>query len=218
MKRIALIHTVRSVLDSFEGLLRSTLSEPVLIHNLLDDFLATDPAVLGVFTDTNMERLAGDLRNAELTGADLIVVTCSTLTPAVDELRGNLRVPVVAIDDALCRKAASLGPRILVVATARSTLAPTTAKIVQEASDSGVQVELRTILLEEALSALKAGEGERHDAILEEAAKEIRDTDVVVLAQASMARAEGRVAEACGLPVLSSPSLCAAEVKRFLEG
>ncbi|GAB1482236.1 hypothetical protein MASR2M78_10510 [Treponema sp.] len=91
MKRIALIHTVRSVLDSFEGLLRSALSEQVLIHNLLDDFLATDPALRGLFTDTNKERLAGDLRNAELTGADLIVVTCSTLTPAVAELRRSMR-------------------------------------------------------------------------------------------------------------------------------
>ncbi|GAB1482237.1 hypothetical protein MASR2M78_10520 [Treponema sp.] len=104
------------------------------------------------------------------------------------------------------------------MATARSTLAPTTAKIAQEAADAGFQIELRTILLEEALSALKAGEGDRHDRILEDAAREIGDLDVVVLAQASMARAERRVAEACGVPVLSSPGLCVAEVKQFLEG
>lgn len=218
MKRVALIHTVRSVLDSFEPLLLRTLAKPVLVHNILDDFLATDPAATGRFSDTNKRRLANDLANAELTGADLIVVTCSTLTPAVAELRRGMKVPVLAIDDALCRRALDFGPRILVMATARSTLEPTAAKIRQEAAAAGRRVRIDTLLREEALAALKAGEGERHDAILKEAVREIGEADVVVLAQASMARAEEIVAAASGKPVLSSPALCAAEAKRFLEG
>jgi len=217
LKRIALIHTVRSVLEGFEPQLRQALSGPVLIHNIFDDFLATDPAVLGFFSDVNKRRLANDLENAALTGADLVIVTCSTLTPAVAELRGSVGVPVLAIDDAMCRLAVTHGPRILVMATARSTLEPTTAKIREEAGKAGVPAEIRTVLREKALAALKAGDAEGHDAILEEAAREIRDADVVVLAQASMARAAGRVAAACGVPVLASPGLCVAEAKRLLE-
>lgn len=216
MKRVALIHTVRSVLDGFEPQLREALSGPVLIHNIFDDFLATDPAVLGFFSDVNKRRLANDLANAELTGADLIVVTCSTLTPAVEELRTAMNVPVLAIDDAMCRKAVGYGSRVLVMATARSTLEPTTAKIRDEAAKAGVTVDMRTLLREKALAALKAGDGEAHDRILEEAAGEIGGADAVVLAQASMARAEARIAAACGLPVLTSPSLCIAEAKRLL--
>lgn len=218
MKRVALIHTVRSVLDTFEPLLLRTLTKPVLVHNILDDFLATDPAATGRFSETNERRLANNLANAELTGADLIVVTCSTLTPAVAELRRGMRPPVLAIDDELCRQAAAHGPRIAVLATARSTLEPTTAKLREEAAAAGLTVEIRIILREEALAALKAGDGGRHDAILKEAAQEIGEVDVVVLAQASMARAEEIVAAACGKPVLSSPALCAAEAKRLLEG
>ncbi len=216
MKRIALIHTVRSVLDSFEALLRAALPEPVLVHNILDDFLATDAAEKGVFTETNVARLAADLKNAELTGADFIIVTCSTLTPAVTKLREVVKVPVLAIDDELCRRAVDHGKRILVMATAASTVEPTTSKIRAEAEAAGKTVTIETLLVVEALVALKGGDPGTHDRLLAEAAAAVRDADVIVLAQASMARAEGLVAAASKLPVLSSPALCVADAARTL--
>ena len=43
MKRVACIHTVFSVIESFTGQLRAGLGADVKIHTLYDDFLATDP-------------------------------------------------------------------------------------------------------------------------------------------------------------------------------
>ena len=40
------------------------------------------------------------MKAQELTGADIIVTTCSTLTPAVELIRPFIQVPVIAIDDA----------------------------------------------------------------------------------------------------------------------
>lgn len=217
MRRIALIHTVRSVLESFEPMLRDAVSEDLLIHNILDDFLASDPAVTGLFSDVNKTRLTNDLKNAELTGADIIVVTCSTLTPAVTELRPTAAVPLIAIDDAMCRLAVTYGPRVTMMATARSTVEPTCMKILAEARAAGVEIELETVVVEEALAALKQGAAERHDTLLGEAAANITGRDVVVLAQASMARARGHVAAACGLPVLVSPASCLDEIRVTLS-
>ncbi len=84
------------------------LSEEVKIYNLLDDYLAIHPNEVGEFTKNNKDRLYNDLVNAELTGADLIVVTCSTLTPFVEQFRQHLSVPVIAIDDAMGKKAVTL--------------------------------------------------------------------------------------------------------------
>ena len=100
MKRIALIHTVKSVAVSFEEMLRKGVGCEVKVHNLWDDFLADNPNETGEFTADNRNRLFLDIKAQELTGADLIATTCSTLTPAVEMIRPFIKVPVIAIWDA----------------------------------------------------------------------------------------------------------------------
>ena len=53
MKSIALIHTVKTVANSFEQQLKDYVGEPVKIHNLWDDFLANNPNEIGEFTIEN---------------------------------------------------------------------------------------------------------------------------------------------------------------------
>ena len=105
MKRIACIHTVYSVIESFTQQLRDGIPGDILIHTLYDDFLATDPAMTGKFSAINHQRLRLDMQAQALTGADVIVVSCSTLSPSVRLLRGEFNVPVVAIDDAMVNAA-----------------------------------------------------------------------------------------------------------------
>ena len=81
MKRIAMVHTVRPVLASFPELLEKVVGEKLKIHNLLDDFLANDPAETGVFSLENRNRLFNDIRRVSLPSPILSWWTCSTLTP-----------------------------------------------------------------------------------------------------------------------------------------
>ena len=118
MKSIALIHTVKSVASGFDDSLRNYLGYEVKIHNLWDDFLANNPNEIGEFTIQNRNRLFCDMKAQELTGADIIVTTCSTLTPAVELIRPFIQVPVIAIDDAMARRSVLYGKRIMVMATA----------------------------------------------------------------------------------------------------
>ena len=53
------------------------------------------------FTIENRCRLYNDIKSAEMAGADMIVVTCSTLTPVVNMIRPFIKVPLIAIDDAM---------------------------------------------------------------------------------------------------------------------
>ena len=217
MKSIALIHTVKSVANTFDEKVRDVLSEEVKIYNLLDDYLAIHPNEVGEFTKNNKDRLYNDLVNAELTGADLIVVTCSTLTPVVEEIRPFLSVPVIAIDDAMGKKAVTMGSRILVFATAESTVAPTLSKLKKEAVAKGEEISFSALVSGEAFKALKKSDMKHHDALLMKHAQEIKDVDCIVLAQASMAHLEDEISKITGIPVISSPKLCLEEIRAFIE-
>lgn len=217
MKRIALIHTVKSVLNSFEGLLREAMGDELLISNTLDDFLASDAAVRGEFSVDNQNRLFYLLKAEELTGADLIVVTCSTLTPTVTALRGLIKTPVIAIDDAMTRLAVQSGEKITIMATAQSTVEPTRQKLLHDAAQIDKVVSISVIVREEALTALKAGDSDTHDRLVKQAALDIKNQDVIILAQASMGHLEEDIKRICGCTVLSSPRLCVAQVKEFLS-
>ena len=217
MKSIALIHTVKTVANSFEQKLKDYVGEPVKIHNLWDDFLANNPNEIGEFTIENRCRLYNDIKSAEMTGADMIVVTCSTLTPVVNMIRPFVRVPLMAIDDAMGRKAVTCGERILVLATAGSTEGPMREKLNAEAAKLGKSIQIDFQANAEAFQAMKAVQMERHDAILLDMAKNISGYDCVVLAQASMAHLDQKIEAICKIPVLSSPGLCMEQVKETLK-
>ena len=217
MKRIACIHTVYSVIESFTQQLREGIPGDYVIHTLYDDFLATDPAMIGKFSSINHQRLRLDMQAQALTGADVIVVSCSTLSPSVRLLRGEFNVPVVAIDDAMMEEAVLAGSRIGLLATANSTVEPSASALRAAAQAAGREIDLQIICREEAIRALKAGDQATHDRMVLEMAGELKDRDVIVLAQASMAHMEAAVAERTGIPVLSSPKRCIAQVREILE-
>lgn len=218
MRRIACIHTVYSVISDFTAQLRRAVGDDVKIHTLYDDFLATDPADTGRFSAINHARLRLDMQAQALTGADILVVSCSTLSPSVRLLRPEFNVPVVAIDDAMVREAVEKGSRIGLLATANSTVAPSHSALLAAAEAAGRDVDVQVICDEDAIRALKAGDKERHDAMVLEMAKRFEDRDVIVLAQASMAHMEGPVSEETGVVTLSSPARCIAQIQGVLEG
>lgn len=218
MKRVACIHTVYSVIADFTAQLRAALGEDVKIHTLYDDFLATDPADTGKFSAINHNRLRLDMQAQAQTGADILVVSCSTLSPSVRLLRPEFNVPVVAIDDAMVNEAVALGSRIGLLATANSTVRPSHSALLAAAKAAGKDVDVQVICDEDAIRALKAGDRATHDRRVLEMADRLADRDVIVLAQASMAHMEAAVAEHTGVTTLSSPGRCIAQIKGILEG
>jgi Asp/Glu/hydantoin racemase len=77
------------------------------------------------------------------------------------------------------------------------------------ARDQKRDVQVEGLLVEGAFQALSAGKREEHDRLVREAAVALATrSDVIVLAQASMAHLEEPIAAAAKVPVLSSPRLC----------
>jgi Asp/Glu/hydantoin racemase len=157
---------------------------------------------------------------AEEAGADLIMVTCSSIAPAVDTARKMVNVPVMKVDEPMAEKAVSLATQIGVMATARSTMEPSVKLVEQKAAEAGKKVQIESVLSAEAFDCFLQGDMESHDRIVKNAGSELKGkVGVVVLAQASMGHLADAIQDILGVPVLKSPPLAMdALVQRVKNG
>jgi Asp/Glu/hydantoin racemase len=137
----------------------------------------------------------------------------------VDEAKASVKVPFIRVDEAMADEAVANGKRIGVLATLFTTLKPTADLIAQRAAIAGKQVEVETVLCQGAFEALGAGKTDVHDRVVKENLKGLMErVDVVVLAQASMARVVDQLSAAeRKAPILSSPRFGVLRLKGVLE-
>jgi Asp/Glu/Hydantoin racemase len=211
MPNVVLIHTVESNAGLFGELCAEMMPELPTRH-VVDEGLLQDTVAAGHLTDEVRERFRARAETARAEGADVIMLTCSSVGPAADDLSDLLGVPVLRVDQAMAERAVGLGRRIGVAATLPTTLEPTAALVRRAAEGLGWDAGVTTELASGAFEALKAGRPERHDALVMAALRALAArSDVIVLAQASMARALGGAdaVDVAGrsVPVLTSPRL-----------
>jgi Asp/Glu/hydantoin racemase len=216
-RRVAFVHTVATLVPRFRELSGELLPD-VETFDIVDETLLRDATTEGRVSLDVVRRLVAHLAAAERHGADLVVLTCSSVGDVVDAVRPFATVPLVRIDQAMADEAVARGERIGVLATLRSTLDPTTALVRRAGDAAGRSVEVRDRLADGAFTALRAGDTERHDTLVRDRLAELLGwADVVVLAQASMARVvETLPDEARRTPILSSPRLGMERVRQLL--
>ncbi|HTK10673.1 MAG TPA: aspartate/glutamate racemase family protein [Ktedonobacteraceae bacterium] len=218
-KTVAIIHT-SFVFVNVEPVIKQMFTEilpDVRIINIVDDTLLSDVVEAGEITPGVVQRMTNHVQSAEQANADLIFSACSSLGPALDIAKETAHVPVVKVDEAMAEKAVELGPRIGILATVPTTLAPTEQLILDTARRMNVQVTTTKSLAEGAFALLMGGQREQHNQrVLAQAQKLAQSVDVIVLAQASMAYLAASVEEQIGKPVLSSPRLGVERVREKL--
>jgi len=207
-KTLGLVHTSATLVPVFAQLCKEKLPG-VNVFNIADDSLVKGIIAAGSLTPTIARRVAAYLESAELAGADYIMVTCSSIGPAVEAAAKLIGVPVLRVDQPMADQAATTGKRVGVIATLRTTLEPTADLISRRAALAGKQIELTSRLCEGAFEALMSGQPAVHDAKVAAALQELsQQVDVIVLAQASMARVVDTLApEDKRVPILASPAI-----------
>ena len=217
MKKLALLHTVTFLAD----LLKPKLAQryPGLeFFNLVDESLLKDLLAAGGLTPAIVRRAAGHAFSAREAGAGVILFTCSSTSPAVDLVRPLLEVPILKIDDPMAAKAVSLGNRIGVVCTVKTTQEASRSLIESHAAQAGKKIKVSMALVEEAFKAVLAGDKARHDQLVGEAVARLsRENEVVVLAQASMAHLAPGLSQSLKATVLASPDLCMDALEGLLK-
>ena len=217
--KLAMIHSIAGLVPMFDGLCAELMPGVERIH-IADEAVLRMVLAAGQLTPAACRRVCDDAAAAEMAGADVILVTCSSISPCVDAARQLVSVPVLKIDEPMADRAVSLGTRIGVAATAPTTLGPTRDLVQARARAAGKEVQVEALLCEGAYEALFAGRQAEHDRIVRECLQRLMArNDVVVLAQASMARVADQAPEAeRATPILSSPRLGMERTRDVIRG
>ena len=207
--RIALVHALKHSIQPIEAAFASHWPEASLM-NLLDDSLSADVARDGRITDAMTERFLRLGRYAAGAGANAILFTCSAFGSCIEAVaREQAPMPVLKPNEAMIEQAVGKGRRIGLL----STFPPTLVSMPPEFPRS---VEIVPKLAAGALAALDRGDRAEHDRLVCEAAKDLRDCDLIALAQYSMAPAAALVAELSGRPVVTTPDSAVLKLKQAL--
>lgn len=216
-KKLAFIHTSHVLIPMFTQLAKEYLNGIETFH-MTDESLIRNTIAAGELTKNTSRRVVTLIGLAHEGGADVVMVTCSSIGKATALARSQYDFPILRIDEALAEQATALGGRIGVAATLRTTLDPTLDLLRETAVNAGRDVELIPALAEGAFEAVLAGDTARHDQLLLATLADLmRRVDVVVLAQASMARVAALLPANEGPPILASPELAMRQAREVLS-
>jgi hypothetical protein len=214
-KTLTFLHTAHAHVATFERL-ATDYDEAVTVRHIVDESLLGDAHAHGI-TPRLRERVAETILGAFGEQTDLVVCTCSTIGGCAEAAGRQYARPVVRVDRAMAERAVELGSHVLVAATLASTVEPTRELLLEVAEAAGKRIEVEDLLCETAWPRFETGDDAGYALEIARCLAQADDrADVIVLAQASMAVAEGHC-RALRTPVVSSPRLGVEAALAFFE-
>lgn len=203
-QRIVLIHATRVAIEPIETAFASLWPE-VEIVSILEEGLAADRASARVDLDDLNERIVDLAKYAMRLAPDAILYTCSSFGGGIEAAAEKLAIPVLKPNEAMFSAALNAGTSVVMLYTFLPAAAGMEQEFQAEALRVGSAAQLRSIFVEGALDALKAGDVKRHNALVSQAAANVTGADVILLAHFSMTSAAAAVRLTTATPVLTSP-------------
>lgn len=200
---LGFLHTAAVHVAGFAELARGLAPRVEVSHVVRPDLLAQALAD-GVVSPATRDAARAEVARLFAAGATVVVCTCSTLGDAAEGSPRPAGAYVLRVDRPMAERAVSLGRPILVVAAAQTAL-DTALSLLNSVSKTSLPA--RALLCERAWQRFQAGDHAGYAAEVAEAVKrDVRPTEVVMLAQASMAPA-ATLLHGAALEVLASPEL-----------
>ena len=216
--KVALVYTSTTpeLIELVEKEVGDVLPKETEVISYQDPSILAEVRDAGYVTAPPAARLVGMYMEAVCAGADAILNLCSSVGEVADAAQDIARytgIPIVRVDEEMCREAVRQGKRIGVMATLPTTLNPTKNTILRAAREMNKHVELVDALVDGAFGL----DQDQFKALMSEYAEKIADqVDVILFAQGSMAYCEEYIHEKYGKTVLSSPRFGAAALKEAL--
>lgn len=208
--------TTPELIECVNEEIKKNLGENVEILNYEDPSILAEVREHGYVTAGAAARLVGMYMKAVSDGADAILNCCSSVGEVADaaaDIGRYTGIPIVRIDEEMCREAVRLGSRIGVLATLPTTLEPTKNTILRVARE----MNRRVTLVDGLVDVFGADQAQFKAKLVEKSGEINEQVDVILLCQGSMAYAEEVIHETYNKPVLSSPRFGAAALKTALE-
>lgn len=217
-KKICFIHTVSGLVDMFNDLCQELISGSKLCH-ISDESLIQGVLAAGGLTPKIYRRICDHAVAAEQSGADVIQLSCSSISPCADVAKYLVSIPLLKIDEPMVERAVRNYQRIGIIATAPTTLKPSTDLVNEMAGTQKGLIEVDSVLCRGAFDAFLKGNMNEHDKIVRTYLLDLmKKVDVVLLAQASMMRVVDSLDETeKTVPVLSSPRPAVERLSKILE-
>ena len=215
--KIGFVHTGVPIGMMLKKMMSESMPDIPNFH-IVDDSLIQDLLQAEEFTPSILKRLSAQISMAKEAGADIIMVTCSSIAPGVDFAKKLVDIPVMKIDEPMAEQAVESANTVGVLATAKTTLVPSVDLINQVAEKKGKPVKVKSKLISEAFDFFLQGDMDSHDRLVKTAGVELaQQSDVLVLAQASMSHLSDEIEKASGTPTLTSPSIAVNALKELVS-
>ena len=187
------LYTINTI-NNFMELIFNPFGKPfaeanpdIEVYNIMDDSLLADTRKYNGMTATIASRILRYAKSAEASGADGVIVTCTSVNRATELVRPLLNIPIINIEEPVAEMAARSGKRIGVLATLATSPDAISWVIQEKAVQLGKSVDVVPVVVENAFEVLCSGDRGRHDEMVCEALSQLSKTvDCVVLSQISM--------------------------------
>ena len=217
MNLVGLIHSTRLVIDSVHTVVTSQCPNAEFDH-IMDEGILRKLIKKKEITPEIIQWLSGMVMSAEKNGADLAVVTCSSLSPCVNEVRKQVGIPVLKIDEPMIEHAVQNAKSVGLVMTNPTTEAPSKLLFKEVSEKLNKKAALLPQLCPDAFTKLNLGDIDGHDAeVVNTVENLLAKTDVVMLAQISIARVRKYMDDSIKDRVLSSLDFIAPKINELLK-
>jgi Asp/Glu/hydantoin racemase len=205
-KTLVLLHSLSNVIALTYELVRE-MAPDIEVSHLLDETIWYELKKEGKLNADIVRRVCFYAVVAQEADARAMLTTCSSLSPCFEVAQHLVDIPLIRLDLPAIERALSIGPNVGLVATARSTVQPYIDLVGKVANEKGIEANPIDLFCDNALSALKNGEIEKHDTMVFDTiyngTKKHR-LDVIVLCQASLHRVLPQLEGKFDIPVLSA--------------
>jgi len=214
--RVALVSSTRAVFGPMEAAFREVFPEAQTLH-LLDETLIEDFRREGGLSPHSRRKALQMALTAQEAGVDGILVTCSTLSPSVDDLRPFLKIPVVKIDEPAIEEVVRKAEKIGLLATAETVLKSVEPLVMKKGREFGRKISVRRFIRGDVWPLLQKDPEGFYRAIGEAATEAAQECQAVLLTQVSIAPGRDYVEEKMRNKIYACPTYAVQALRKILS-
>ena len=201
---IALIHTTPFVLEPILKALKP-FNEKYHFYHMMDEAVLIRMMQDGNSLELTVPWLTGLVETTLKGGAEGIIVSCSSLSPAVQTVAAEFSKPVVRIDEALYRSVFTQKKKPAVLMTNPTNEGPARILADEMKEELGLEYSVPFFVCREAFKALQEGDASAHDQeVVKEIHRILEEHDGIILSQISIERVRSLLPQDLRKKVFSS--------------
>jgi hypothetical protein len=213
--RVALISSTRAVFGPVEAAFREGFPEARILH-LLDETLLEDFRREGGLSPHSRHKALLMALTAQEAGVEGILVTCSTLSPSVDDLRPFVKIPILKIDESVIEEVVRIAEKIGLLATAETVLKSVEPLVMKKAQELGRKISIRRFIKGDIWPPLPKDPAAFYRAIADAATEAAQDCQAVILTQVSIAPGRDFAEEKLQSKIYASPAYAVQALRKIL--